>query len=343
MSGPRAGQGRAGRACRDAGKEGDGTLLYERDDGQGAGCSRGGAPPRVLYAWKQGSWGALSTTGPLRARWQGHGHSRAARAQRGRLFLGQASRLPDATIGSRGGCRCNSEVVPEGPEVPELQVLAKTEWLQIGANLRLQCTLLIALPKTQPASSGAMYSMAVTSLCDNVLSQCPSRSRLEQNQCSSERVRESLQMVSPTEPALVFPLRHCCSCSHPSRPACPHQDGSVSPGSGLSHFIAPHSRVCLMSDSLIPPTAIRTDAQLVTTRPWQPRQRATTGPARDGGSPLACISRLHRDLPCPVSGPAKSVSVSRPLLLLVLPLPALHSRLQLRHPLSPPPPLPRPA
>lgn len=56
----------------------------------------------MLYAWKQCSWGAPSTTEPLRARRQGHGHSRAARAQRGRLLLGQVSRLPDATIGSRG-------------------------------------------------------------------------------------------------------------------------------------------------------------------------------------------------------------------------------------------------
>ena len=65
----------------------------------------------------------LPTTGPLGARRQGHGRSRAEgiavqRAQRGRFLLGLVSRLPDATIGSWGGCRCNSEVVPEVPESP---------------------------------------------------------------------------------------------------------------------------------------------------------------------------------------------------------------------------------
>lgn len=111
-----------------------------------------------------------------------------------------------------------------------------------------------------------------------------------------------VEVVSPAEPALVFPLRHCCSCSHPSRPACPHRDGSVSPESGLSHFIALHSRVCLISDSLIPPTAIRTDAQRVTTRLVA---ACNDWPSSRRGSPLACISRLHRDLPCPCLRPSQ--------------------------------------
>lgn len=62
VSGPGAGQGRAGRACRDAGKEGDGTLLYERDDGQGAGCSQRGA---LLECFTRGNNAAGGHRRPL--------------------------------------------------------------------------------------------------------------------------------------------------------------------------------------------------------------------------------------------------------------------------------------